>query len=94
MVTQNVKQTFTTPFLRDSLRCSPHDIRLGYRITTDMMKPSDITTIKVSDLVSVEPSKISMMPPGLLSTMSDTDILDLLAYLLSAGNPDDELFKN
>jgi hypothetical protein len=35
-----------------------------------------------------------MMPPGLLSTMKDDDILDLLAYLLSAGNPNHELYKN
>jgi hypothetical protein len=35
-----------------------------------------------------------MMPRGLLSTMEDSDILDLLAYLLSAGDGDDPMFKN
>lgn len=65
-----------------------------YRITTDMMKPSDITTVKASEVTSIEPSPVSMMPPGLLSTMSPDDILDLLAYLLSGGNPDHELFAN
>jgi hypothetical protein len=34
------------------------------------------------------------MPPGLVSTMSRDDILDLLAYLISAGDPEHELFKN
>ena len=35
-----------------------------------------------------------MMPRGLLSTMEDSDILDLLAYLLSSGDRDDPMFKN
>ena len=65
-----------------------------YKITTDMMKPSATTNVKVPDIVSIEPSPISMMPPGLLSTMKDDDILDLLAYILSAGDPEHELFAN
>ncbi|NNC86855.1 MAG: c-type cytochrome [Akkermansiaceae bacterium] len=64
-----------------------------YRITTDMMKPSAITTVKASEVESIEPSPVSMMPPGLLATMEPEDILDLLAYLLSAGDPDHELFQ-
>lgn len=65
-----------------------------YRITTDMMKPSTTTPIKADTIKSIEPSPISMMPPGLLSTMNEDDILDLLAYLLSAGDPDHALFQN
>ena len=65
-----------------------------YQVTTDMMKPSATTKIKVETIKSIEASPISMMPPGLLSTMSDEDILDLLAYLLSAGNPKHELYQN
>jgi hypothetical protein len=41
----------------------------------------------------MEQSKTSMMPPGLLNTLKDTDILDLMAYLLCRGNPDDPMFK-
>lgn len=64
------------------------------QITTDMMRPSTTTRLNVPDIKSIEPSKISMMPPGLLATMTDTDILDLLAYLLSAGDPEHDLYKN
>jgi putative heme-binding domain-containing protein len=63
-----------------------------YWVNTDMMTPSTITNVNADDLESVEPSPISMMPPGLISTMSEDDILDLLAYLISAGDPDHELF--
>ena len=40
----------------------------------------------------MEDGTVSMMPPGLINTMSETDILDLLAYLLSAGKADDPMF--
>jgi hypothetical protein len=33
-----------------------------------------------------------MMPPGLLYTLKKDDVLDLLAYLLSKGNPEDPMF--
>lgn len=63
-----------------------------YQVNTDMMTPSTVTYVHTDDLESIAPSPTSMMPPGLLSTMADNDILDLLAYLISAGNPDHELF--
>jgi hypothetical protein len=48
----------------------------------------------VDSIEAIRPSQVSMMPTGLLNTMSDKDVLDLLAYLISAGNPDHPLFKN
>jgi putative heme-binding domain-containing protein len=64
----------------------------NYRVNSDMMNPSAYTEVHVDKVESIEPSPISMMPPGLLSTMSADDILDLLAYLISAGDPDHALF--
>lgn len=65
-----------------------------YWVNTDMMTPSTITFVHVDDITSITPSPISMMPPGLISTMKDDDLLDLLAYLISAGDPEHELFMN
>ena len=65
-----------------------------YWVNSDMMKPSTITKVKVDSIEAIRPSQVSMMPTGLLNTMSDKDVLDLLAYLISAGNPDHPLFKN
>ncbi|MFT4589631.1 MAG: hypothetical protein ACI9VS_003281 [Candidatus Binatia bacterium] len=42
---------------------------------------------------SIEPSKISPMPSGLLSLMKKNEILDLVAYILSAGDKDNPMFK-
>ena len=63
-----------------------------YWVNTDMMTPSTITNVNADDIESIEPSPVSMMPPGLIATMKDDDILDLLAYLISGGDPDHELF--
>jgi hypothetical protein len=64
-----------------------------YWVNTDMMKPSTVTIVKAEDLTSIEPSSISMMPPGLINTMDKEDILDLMAYLIAGGKPDHELFR-
>jgi len=61
---------------------------------TDVMFPADLTSLRAKEVSSVEASPDSPMPSGLLDTMTDTEILDLLAYLLSDGDPDHHLFQN
>jgi len=51
-----------------------------------------VTKVKAELITSIEPSPISMMPPGLINTMNKEDILDLLAYLISGGDRNHELF--
>ncbi len=63
------------------------------RINVNMMNPNDIVMLKRKDLKDMKASPTSMMPPGLTYTLSKDDVLDLLAYLLSQGNPDDPMFK-
>ena len=38
-------------------------------------------------------SKNSMMPAGLLNTLTAEEVQDLMAYLLSRGNPDYKAFQ-
>ncbi|NNE93923.1 MAG: c-type cytochrome [Verrucomicrobiales bacterium] len=61
-------------------------------VNTNMQDPSATTKVDRKLLRKMEDSKVSMMPPGLLNTMSKDDILDLLAYLLSGGEADDPMF--
>lgn len=42
---------------------------------------------------SIEPSPISPMPPALLGMLEKEEIFDLVAYVLSGGNPEDERFR-
>lgn len=45
-----------------------------------------------SDIASIEPYPVSQMPPGLLNSVSENELRDLTAYLLSRGNPQDAMF--
>ena len=47
--------------------------------------------VPIEEIVSEEPA--SPMPAGLLDTASMDEVLDLLAYLRSAGNPEDPAFQ-
>jgi putative heme-binding domain-containing protein len=53
----------------------------------------DKVEIKKSDVKSRTPSKLSPMPEGLASVLTKDEILDLLAYLESAGNRQHAAFK-
>jgi hypothetical protein len=59
----------------------------------DMSAPGDFTNVKRSELVSAEPSKTSPMPEGLINTLKQDEILDLVAYLLSAGDSKAKMFR-
>ncbi|MCF6310909.1 MAG: c-type cytochrome [Verrucomicrobiales bacterium] len=63
------------------------------QVNVNMLNPSDTVSIDRSQLKGQKQSPTSMMPPGLIYTLSKDDVLDLLAYLLSQGNPDDPMFK-
>lgn len=52
---------------------------------TDMFDPNGFTNVKRQNIESIEPSKVSPMPEGLLNTLKQDEVLDLLAYLLSRG---------
>ena len=43
-------------------------------------------------VTKIEPSKVSLMPPGLLNILTKEEVLDLLAYVLSAGDPKNPAF--
>lgn len=49
--------------------------------------------VKTADVESIEASRLSQMPEGLLDFMSEDEMLDLLAYLQSRGNPEASVFK-
>ena len=51
------------------------------------------TSIKVSNIQSRENSTLSPMPEGLIQVLKKEEILDLLAYLESGGNPQSDNFK-
>jgi putative heme-binding domain-containing protein len=63
---------------------------------TILLDPEDSTKIaevKKSAIEEVKPSPVSLMPEGLLKQLNDNEVLDLLAYLLSRGDPTSPFFR-
>jgi len=63
------------------------------RVSTNMLDPGNLTAVDRKQVDEIVPSKVSMMPKGLLDTMNEEEVLDLMAYLLSRGNRDNRMFK-
>ncbi len=62
-------------------------------VITNMLEPGKFTQVNVDTIEEQSPSPVSMMPNGLLDTLTREEILDLVAYLRSGGDPSDEAFK-
>jgi putative heme-binding domain-containing protein len=62
-------------------------------LAVDAEDASKVVEIPRSEIERMEPSKVSLMPEDLLSTLNKDELLDLLAYLLSRGNPNDRMFQ-
>ena len=63
------------------------------QINTDLTNPNQRTSVDRKLVKSIGPSSISPMPPMLLGRLEKEEIYDLVAYVLSGGNPDDPRFK-
>lgn len=62
-------------------------------INEDLSDPNQRVSVDRTQVKSIELSKVSSMPPMLLSRLNQEEILDLLAYILSGGDPQHEMFK-
>ncbi len=63
---------------------------------TLLIDPEDSTklvTLKKTDIEEQHLSPISLMPKDLLKQLNENEVLDLMAYLLSRGNPGDAMFR-
>ncbi|MDZ7690821.1 MAG: c-type cytochrome [Balneolaceae bacterium] len=50
------------------------------------------TVINRGEVTSVEPVDISQMPPGLINSLNPEELRDLMAYIESGGNAEDEVY--
>lgn len=62
-------------------------------VNTNMFDPGEMANVDRRRVKSIEPAKVSMMPEGLLNMLTEEEIKDLLAYLISGGNPDHPVFQ-
>ena len=52
-----------------------------------------MTNVKRADIEEITRSPVSLMPEGLLNTLKEDEVLDLMAYLLSRGDRQNAMFK-
>jgi putative heme-binding domain-containing protein len=62
-------------------------------VLTDMLDPNSQVSVNQTQVEDMKPSPVSMMPEGLLNTLNEDEIKDLLAYLLSRGRREDQMFQ-
>jgi putative heme-binding domain-containing protein len=61
-------------------------------VMTSPFLPDEKTRVKTANVKARKPYPISMMPPGLINSLNPEELKDLVAYILSAGNPADRMF--
>ena len=62
-------------------------------LNTDLTDPNLRVDIDRNTIEEMKVSETSPMPAGLLNRMTQDEILDLTAYLISGGNPKHEYFR-
>lgn len=62
-------------------------------VVTDPEDATRFVRVPRSAIEEIAASPTSLMPSGLLDQLSEQEVLDLLAYTLSRGNPKDRRFK-
>ena len=61
-------------------------------VMTSALAPDAQMPLNSADIKSRKPFHVSMMPAGLVNSLNEEEILDLLAYIVSGGNPKDTAF--
>ncbi|MFM8934275.1 MAG: c-type cytochrome, partial [Gemmataceae bacterium] len=56
-------------------------------LVTDPEDSTKVMEIRKSDVESIKPSPVSLMPAKLIDGLNQNEVLDLLAYMLSRGDP-------
>lgn len=70
-----------------------NDAKGKYTIVVDPEDSTKVVEVNKEDVESVKLSSVSLMPEKLLSPMNENEVLDMLAYLLSRGDPSSPMFK-
>jgi putative heme-binding domain-containing protein len=69
------------------------DTKDGVSILIDPEDSTKVKDIKRADIEEVKPAATSLMPKDLLKTLNEEEVADLMAYLLSRGDPTNPMFK-
>lgn len=61
-------------------------------VMASALAPNDLTAVPLANVKARKPWTMSMMPPGLINSLNEDELKNLIAYLLSGGNEKDKAF--
>jgi putative heme-binding domain-containing protein len=61
-------------------------------IASNLMMPNSLTLVKTTEIKNRVRSGTSLMPPGLINSLNEDELRDLVAFILSGGNRDNPMF--
>ena len=64
-----------------------------YYLSQNPFAPDQIREVPKEEVTETKLSAVSVMPPGLINSMGEEELQDLLAYLMSGGNPDHPIYQ-
>ncbi|MBT9190110.1 MULTISPECIES: c-type cytochrome [Zobellia] len=64
----------------------------NYTVSQNPYAPDVLRTIPKEEVLGTKMSSVSLMPPGTINRLSDDEVKDLLAYLISGGDAENEIF--
>jgi putative heme-binding domain-containing protein len=62
------------------------------QLAVNAFDPSVQVSVSRSDILAIDRSAVSPMPVGLVNSLNEQELADLVAFLLSGGNPKDKLY--
>jgi hypothetical protein len=67
--------------------------KLAYYVSQNPYAPESLEKVLKKNVSSTKTSNVSMMFQGLINSLNEEEFKDLMAYLISAGNPKNPMFK-
>ncbi len=66
----------------------------NYYLSQNPFAPDIIREIPKSEVTQSKLSAVSVMPPGLINSLNENELRDLIAYLMAGGNPDHPIYQD
>ena len=70
-----------------------NETKTALTVLTDPEDSSKVVEVPKDEIDEMKPSPVSLMPDKLLNTLNENEVLDMFAYLLSRGDPNDAMFR-
>ncbi|HEX6227356.1 MAG TPA: heme-binding protein, partial [Chryseolinea sp.] len=65
-----------------------------YFVSQNPFAPQTLREIPKQEVSSTKLSRVSLMMPGLINSLNNEELKDLLAYLMAGGNKESDIYKN